>query len=129
MTRRLILTLFTVASLLFAGMAALSPVAVFAADPRDEVCKGIDAASGNGCYTDISLTAVIRNLINVFSVIVGIVAVVMIVVAGFKYITSGGDSGNMTSAKNTLVYAIIGLVVAALAQVIVRFVLQSVNKT
>jgi hypothetical protein len=40
-----------------------------------------------------------------------------------KYITSGGDSGNITGAKNTILYAIIGLVVVALAQIVVRFVL------
>ncbi len=48
----------------------------------------------------------------------------MIIVGGLKYITSGGDSGNITSAKNTILYAIVGLIVVALAQIIVRFVLQ-----
>ena len=47
----------------------------------------------------------------------------MIMVGGFKYITSGGDSGNITGAKNTILYAVVGLVVVALAQIIVRFVL------
>jgi hypothetical protein len=46
---------------------------------------------------------------------------------GFKYITSGGDSGNVTAAKNTIMYALIGLVVVALAQLIVRFVLGKAN--
>ena len=58
-----------------------------------------------------------------FSAIVGIIAVVMIIVGGIKYITSGGDSGNVTAAKNTILYAVIGLVVVALAQIIVKFVL------
>jgi hypothetical protein len=42
---------------------------------------------------------------------------------GFKYITSSGDSGNVTAAKNTIMYALIGLIIVALAQIIVRFVL------
>lgn len=80
----------------------------------------IDAAR---CKTEDSLNNLITNIVNILSVIVGIVAVIMIILGGFKYITSGGDSGNITSAKNTIVYAIVGLIIVALAQVIVRFVL------
>jgi hypothetical protein len=47
----------------------------------------------------------------------------MIIYGGFRYITSGGDSGRVGNAKNTLIYAIIGLVIVALAQLIVHFVL------
>jgi cytochrome bd-type quinol oxidase subunit 2 len=65
----------------------------------------------------------IAQIINIFSVIVGVVAVIMIIVGGFRYITSGGDSGNVTTAKNTILYAIVGLVIVALAQFIVKFVL------
>jgi hypothetical protein len=64
-----------------------------------------------------------------FSLVVGVVAVIMIIIAGFKYITSGGDSGNVTSAKNTILYAIIGLVVVALSQFIVKFVLGRITTT
>jgi hypothetical protein len=69
------------------------------------------------------LNDVITNIVNVLSVIVGIVAVIMIIIGGFKYITSGGDSGSITSAKHTIIYAIVGLVVVALSQFIVRYVL------
>jgi hypothetical protein len=65
----------------------------------------------------------VRLGLNLFSAVVGIIAVVMIIIGGVKYITSGGDAGNVTSAKNTILYAVIGLVVVALAQIIVRFVL------
>lgn len=65
----------------------------------------------------------IKLAVNMFSVLVGVVSVVMIIVGGLKYITSGGESANITSAKNTILYAVIGLVVVALAQIIVRFVL------
>ena len=47
----------------------------------------------------------------------------MIIFGGFKYITSAGNQENIKSAKQTLIYAILGLVIVALAQVIVRFVL------
>ena len=48
---------------------------------------------------------------------------VMIIIAGFKYVTSGGDTNGVASAKNTIIYAIIGIVVAALGQILVHFVL------
>jgi hypothetical protein len=47
----------------------------------------------------------------------------MIIVAGFRYITSGGKQESVTGAKNTILYAVIGLIIVALAQIIVRFVL------
>jgi hypothetical protein len=65
-------------------------------------------------------------IINLLSVIIGFVAVVMILLGGFRYITSGGNSENVGKAKNTILYGIIGLVIVALAQIIVQFVL---NKT
>jgi hypothetical protein len=74
-----------------------------------------------------NVNSIIKTVINVFSFVVGVVAVIMIIVGGFRYITSGGDSGNISSAKNTIIYAIIGLVVVALAQFIVQFVLNKVT--
>jgi hypothetical protein len=92
--------------------------------------SSIDGEGGN-CDTatadaGTTLDKMIKLGINIFSVVVGVIAVVMIIIGGLKYITSGGDSGNITGAKNTILYAIIGLVVVALAQFIVFFVL---NKT
>ena len=57
---------------------------------------------------------------------VGIIGVIMIIVGGFRYITSGGNDQNVASAKNTILYAIIGLVIVALAQLIVKYVLNRV---
>jgi hypothetical protein len=73
------------------------------------------------------VNTIIKFAINIFSVIVGIVAVVMIIVGGLRYITSGGEASNVSTAKNTIVYAIVGLVIVALAQIIVRFVLSKVG--
>lgn len=79
-------------------------------------------ADDNGVATD-KVNKIIRLVINIFSLVVGVVSVIMIIIGGLKYITSGGDSGNVTGAKNTILYAIIGLVVVALAQIVVKFVL------
>ncbi len=84
--------------------------------------------SGAGCPAQASaedrVNDIIRLVINIFSLIVGVISVIMIIIGGLKYITSGGDSSNVSGAKNTILYAVIGLIVVALAQVIVRFVLQ-----
>lgn len=97
------------------------------------LCKGVTDASGTaaqGCFTtdtsgDNTLSALAKKVINIFSIIVGIVAVIMVIYGGFRYITSGGDSGRVGNAKNTLIYAVIGLIIVALAQFLVHFVLST----
>lgn len=107
------------------GAVMLSPAPNVLADSASDVCEGVNAAAGGSGCTDggSDLNNIIEVLINLFSVIIGIIAVVMIMVSGFKYITANGDSGNINSAKSTLIYAIIGLVIVAMAQFIARFVL------
>jgi hypothetical protein len=53
----------------------------------------------------------------------------MIIWGGFKYITSGGDTGNVSGAKNTLIFAIVGLIIVALAQFVVHFVLNTATSS
>jgi len=103
-------------------------------DISNNVCGSVDSlqidSNGNCASVTSSGTTkindIITTVVNLFSVIVGIVAVIMIVLGGLRYITSGGDSTKVTTAKNTIVYALIGLVVVALAQFIVKFVLNKV---
>lgn len=95
-----------------------------AAAPKDDICKGVSITGGN-CNDSGGIETVIRNIINIFSILVGVVAVVMIMVSGFKYVTSGGDSGKVKSAKDTLIYAVVGIVIVAFSQLIVQFVLKA----
>jgi cytochrome bd-type quinol oxidase subunit 2 len=89
-----------------------------------------EAQTCNAGDSTTRLNKIISTVINIVSIVVGVVAVIMIVFGGLKYITSGGESSNVSSAKNTIIYAIVGLVVVALAQFIVRFVLdKSINST
>ena len=132
-----------VLSLPFAMMAplALAPV-VHAADIgncgsiRSSLNQGINSASANsascsepagGSGSADGLRGIASKIVNLLSVIVGIVAVIMIIVGGFRYIASGGASDKVSGAKNTLIYAIVGLIIVALAQFIVHFVLSNVN--
>jgi hypothetical protein len=84
-------------------------------------CSDTNTDNGN-----TNINNIIKTVINVFSWVVGVVAVIMIIVGGFRYVTAGGDSNNVSSAKNTIIYAIIGLVIVAMAQFIVQFVLNKV---
>lgn len=63
------------------------------------------------------------NIINRIFWAVGVLAVIMIIVAGVQMITSAGDPGAVTKAKRTLVYSIVGLIVAVLAYAIVNFII------
>ena len=80
----------------------------------------------NGSQNNIN--TLLTSIINIFSIIVGVIAVIMIIVGGLRYITSGGESGKVGAAKTTIIYALVGLVIVALAQLIVHFVLgQAIN--
>jgi hypothetical protein len=101
----------------------------------NSLCQGAELQFGSGADCEgqgeeaqSQVNDLIADIINIFSIVVGIVAVIMIIIGGFKYITSGGDSGNVTGAKNTILYAIIGLVIVALAQFIVKFVLSKATQ-
>jgi type IV secretion system pilin len=68
------------------------------------------------------LTVVFKTVVNILLFIVGAVAVIMLVIGGLRYVTSNGDQNAVTGAKNTILYAIIGIVVAFLAYAAVQFV-------
>jgi hypothetical protein len=100
---------------------ALTPNQQAVCDSIGSGADCVDTGAGGGTQVD----SVISTAVTVLTAVVGVIAVIMIVVSGYKYITSAGDSSKLTSAKNTLVYAIIGLVIVALAQTITRFVLST----
>jgi hypothetical protein len=114
------------------GVAATATPA-YAASPTDsatkQVCAGVSGVAGGSCGSGAkNLNSIIALALNVLSAIAGIVAVIMIIVAGLKFITSGGDASAVATAKKSLIYAIIGLAVVALSQVIVHYVLYNLEK-
>jgi cytochrome bd-type quinol oxidase subunit 2 len=132
--RRRIVTLISATLLVAIPLAAPALVAADA-DITGNLCTGasLNITSGTGCDSTSGGTTKINNIIhaiiNIFSLVVGVVSVIMIIIGGFRYITSGGASENVSGAKNTIIYAIIGLVVVALAQFIVQFVLNKVSSS
>lgn len=120
-----------VLALLFIGLGTVLVPGAVQAQSADDVCKGVGTATGGfGCSApseSVTVNNVIGTAINILSAVVGVVAVIMIVIGGFKYVTSGGDASSVSSAKQTIIYAIIGLVVAAAARIIATFVLSRVT--
>jgi len=94
-------------------VGAVDPYEPCSANPDSSVCK----AAGSD-----DIGKVITNVINVLLFIIGAISVVMLIIGGFRYTTSGGDQNNVKAAKDTILYAIIGLVVAFLAFAIVNWV-------
>ncbi len=114
-----------IASVAVLGIAAvpLVPVAVHAA-PADDISNGVSSIGGGSANTD-DLNKGIKNVTNVLLFLLGAIAVIMIIIGGIRYATSNGDSGATKAAKDTILYACIGLAVAILAYAIVNFVITS----
>jgi hypothetical protein len=130
--KKLFVAVFALMALSF---GALSPALVisgqgYAQTFKESACDGLQQVGGGNACTgneaETRVNSLIANIVNLLSFIVGIVAVIMIVIAGFRYITSGGDSSKVSGAKSALIYAIVGLIIVALAQLIVQFVLNKV---
>ena len=91
------------------------------------VQEGADAARADVMPTElIGDNGVFNRLTSTILLIVGFISVIMLVYGGLRYILSGGDSKKVTDAKNTVLYAIIGLIISLLSYAIVKFVLNSV---
>lgn len=93
------------------GSAANSPVCK---DNKNEPSNSNSIYGPNGVLTKTA---------NLIAVVVGIASVIMIIISGFKYITSSGDPSNIKSAKDTLMFAVVGIVITVSARAIVLFVL------
>lgn len=117
----------TLAAVCCLFVLAIVPEIASAQSPKDAACEGLQLTGGSCTGGSSSLNDTIETVINILSLVVGVAAVIMIIVGGLKYITSTGDSASVNSAKNTILYAVIGLVIVAMAQVIVRFVLTNIN--
>jgi beta-lactamase regulating signal transducer with metallopeptidase domain len=111
------------------AVPALTQPAYAQVNPQEQACKGTGGTwNGTTCTgntTTDDLPTVITNIVNVLLYIIGAVGVVMVVIGGIMYTTSAGDAAAVTKAKNTILYAVIGLVVAFLAYAIVNWVIGS----
>lgn len=126
LTAALLISTLGAPMLVPAGVSAAPPAPApstpTATNPSDSICQGVKGATGQSNCDGSSLTTLFRNIINILLFVIGLIAVLMIIIGGIRYVVSGGDQSAITGAKNTILYAVVGLVVAMLAFAIVNFV-------
>lgn len=124
------LSLF-VASFMLLAIATMGPVYADNHTPADIACQGIqnagNASCGNADGNQALLNDTVKNIINLMLYAVGIIAVIVLIIGAIRYVVSGGDQKAVSSAKDTILYAIIGIVVAFMAFAIVNFVLGRID--
>lgn len=116
----------SIKTLAVAGMLAILGIGAVAvpawADDDLNLNVGVKSTLVPGMEENPDLGSIVNKVVNIFLWAVGIVAVIIMIFGGFQYITSSGDQAKVTKAKNTILYGIVGLVIAILAYAIVGFV-------
>ncbi len=123
-------TAFAVTSV-FALIAPVSGASLFDGS-KDEACNGANLQDSGGCTgagdQSQKINNTLQTIISVFSFVVAVVAVFMIIIGGIRFVTSQGDANSISAARNTIIYAVVGLVVAGIAQFAVKFVIGKTAK-
>lgn len=105
-----------------ATVAGSLPVAAF----NGTIQGGANSARGTDQTADLfGNTGIFSTITNVLLFVLGAISVIMIIIGGLRYVVSGGNSTNVTAAKNTILYAIVGVIIAILSYAIINFVLGS----
>lgn len=114
------ISFFAIAALTLGAAPLIAPTQVGALT----ISGGVDAAQGDEVAGSLFGTGgVFTTIVNIFLFVIGAVSVIMLIIGGIRYTISMGDQNAVTSAKNTILYAVIGLAVAFLAYAIVNWVL------
>lgn len=114
----------TIGALLVLGSVGVVAISTTSTASAVNVWGGCDGQSSQVCGATSGDSAqnLMKNVINTLLLVLGIIAVIMIVVGGIRYTLSGGDASSIKAAKDTVLYSVVGLVVAMLAYAIVNFV-------
>ena len=126
--KKTLLIIASILSLSFASVSflslnsyATSSINQVATSAKQQVQQGINDAGGTANTT--SANTLIKNIVNTMLFLVGVLSVIMIIYGGIQYVISVGDSGKVAKAKNTILYAVVGLVVSIMSYAIVNFVI------
>lgn len=131
--KQLLLGAFAVPVMVFGASLILTPAPVADAQGFDQgMIEGANSAQGKDQQGDAASLfgedgqgGIFRTITNVLLFLIGAISVIMLIVGGVRYVVSGGDSTAVQNAKNTILYAIVGIVVAILAYAVVNFVITS----
>lgn len=110
--------------ILFTPVLTFGTVAAQASEKA--ACEGLGGRfSGGKCSVtnQPDIETIIARVIQVMSAIAGVAAVIMIIISGFRFVTANGDSNTVAAARRTLMYALVGVIVVAVSQTIVWFIL------
>ena len=110
----------------------VAPVAMAAScDTQNlSITNGAGCAQGKDQPTELfGDGGIFETIVNILLFLIGAVSVIMLIYGGIRYTISGGDSTAVTSAKNTILYAVVGIVVAVLAFAVVNFVIKGLTTT
>ena len=129
MKTKFIKSIFTLA-LAIVGFSFLPATPTFADSVCDrDVPPAVKDAAGCNTTESTKVENAIVAIINSIIAVLGLVAVAFIIYGGVQYMTSSGDSGKAKKARDTILYACVGLVVAALAFAITNFTISAINKS
>lgn len=100
---------------------------------RSQQCVGIQEITGSSCSSQSatatsSTSSFIKNFLTILSWIFGIIVLIMVIISALLFITSGGDANKVKQAKGTLTYALVGVVLVAIAQIIAHWVINTSSK-
>lgn len=112
--------------MLVLGLSFVTPAPAVSAACTDNLTVSSGAKCAKGTDTPANLFggegSIFKIVTNVLLFLVGAISVIMLIIGGIRYVISGGDQAQVTSAKNTILYAIVGIVIALLAYAAVNFV-------
>ena len=95
---------------------------------ENPAAEGAKAVHANGTPSELlGVDGIFTKLANTVLYAVGIISVVMLIYGGLRYVVSGGDSKKVTDAKNTILYAIVGLIISILSFSIINFIINAVS--
>ena len=125
-----LLAAFFIAVIGVAGIATahatpLHSVRTLALAGHDDACNGLSQTGGSCGSGQGDIGGVLQGVVTIISYIAGIIAVIMIIISSIRFITSNGDSNKVGAAKTALIYALIGIAVAGLAQILIHVVLST----
>lgn len=111
------------------SLIVIAPEISYAQDPLNDVCVGeaANSATCQGRTVNNPVAFLLLRAIQIIILVTGVASVIVIIISGFRYVLSSGDSNTVNSAKNAILFAVIGLVIAISGQLILSFVLGRLN--
>lgn len=128
--------LLLIATLCSTACILAPATALAASSPLDQVCSKVPTTSARQatvCNTDANKTeitgsnGILIKVVKFMAIATGLASVIMVMVGGYSYVTSTGDSTRVNNAKNTILYALIGLTVSVAAPYILQYVLSFIK--